>query len=486
MPSNERVVVVGAGPAGLAAAWELTKRGVSPLIVDRNEHVGGLARTIWRNGFGFDLGPHRFFTKNNEVMSLWREFLGEDLLEVERLTRIYYRNRFFSYPLKPVDALKKLGPLTTTRALASYGAQRLKRSVDDPANFEEWITRQFGRVLYETFFKSYTEKVWGIDCSDIGKEWAGQRIKGLNLSSAIKNAFSFGKGDDVRSLVERFHYPRRGAGQLYERMAERLEAEGAEFALGETVTRVEAEGDRIRTLVCEPSGRRIDVKHAFVSAPITAFVEALRPESPVDILAAAKTLYYRSHITVNLALDQKSPFPDNWIYVHAPELRMARIANYSSFSRDMVPRPGTAALSVEYFCFESDYLWRMDEEDLIKLAVQEMRSAGLLAGARVLDGFVVREADSYPAYYLGHRDHFNILFDHLSRFVNLDLIGRAGMYRYNNQDHATLTGLYSVRNHFGETNVDLFDINPEDTYIEEMKPSEMVSRSHGGPTGNGD
>ena len=459
---------MGAGPAGLAAAWELTKHGITPVVIDRNERVGGLARTIWRHGFGFDLGPHRFFTKNQEVMSMWREFLGDDLLEVDRLTRIYYRQRFFSYPLKPVDALRKLGPVTTTKALASYGAQRLKRSTDEPDNFEEWITQQFGKVLYETFFKSYTEKVWGIPCHEIGKEWAGQRIKGLNLSSAIKNAFSSGKGDHVRSLVERFHYPRRGAGELYDRMAERLEGSGTTFLLGETVTGVETDGDRVITIRCEPSGREISVDHVFVSAPITALVEALQPAPPGDVIDAAKTLYYRSHITVNLAMDRESPFPDNWIYVHAPDLKMARIANYSSFSRDMIPRDGTAALSVEYFCFESDDLWNMSDDELVKLAVDEMRRADLLGSARVLDAFVVREADSYPAYYLGHREHFNVLFDHLTRFGNLDLIGRAGMYRYNNQDHATLTGLYAVRNHLGETDVDLFRINPEDTYLEEI------------------
>jgi protoporphyrinogen oxidase len=469
MSSDGRVVVVGAGPAGLAAAWELTKHGIAPVVIDRNDRVGGLARTIWRDGFGFDLGPHRFFTKNEEIMSMWREFLGDDLLEVDRLTRIYYRQRFFSYPLKPVDALKKLGPLTTARALASYGAQRLKRSAGDPDNFEEWITRQFGKVLYETFFKSYTEKVWGIPCKEIGKEWAGQRIKGLNLSSAIKNAFGSGNRDDVRSLVERFHYPRRGAGELYDRIAERLEGAGTTFLLGETVTGVETDGGRVRRVVCEPSGRGIDVEHAFISAPITALIEALSPVAPDDVLTAAKTLYYRSHITVNLAMDRESPFPDNWIYIHAPNLRMARIANYASFTRDMIPREGTAALSVEYFCFESDDLWMMSDEDLVKLAVGEMRAADLLGEARVLDGFVVREADSYPAYYLGHRDHFDVLADHLSRFDNLDLIGRAGMYRYNNQDHASLTGLYAVRNHLGETNVDLFEINPEDTYIEEIR-----------------
>lgn len=468
---SRKVVVIGAGPAGLAAAWELTKHGIAPVVVDRNDQVGGLARTMWVDGFGFDIGPHRFFTKNEEVLDLWRFFLGEDLLTVPRLTRIYYRNKFFNYPLKPLDALTKLGLVTTTRAIASYGRQKLHRDETEPHNFEDWIVARFGRTLYEIFFKSYTEKVWGIPCDQIGKEWAGQRIKGLSLTEAIRDAFSRSKSDKVKSLIEEFYYPRHGTGQLYDRMADVVTEAGGEVELKADITQIETDGDRILSLTTS-DGRRFDVDHAFVSAPITAVAEALHPRAPEEVLAAARALHYRSHITVNLTLDSASPFPDNWIYVHSPDLRMARIANYSSFSPEMVPGPDRCGLSVEYFAFEGDDLWKMSDDELVSLGIDEMARAGLLDPSVVRKGFVVREADSYPTYYLGHREHFDVLHEHLGRFQNLSLIGRAGMYRYNNQDHASLTGLYSVRNHLGISDVDLFAINPEDVYIEEVREFE--------------
>lgn len=466
---DERIAIVGAGPAGLAAAWELVKAGRAPTVIDRNDRVGGLARTIWRDGYGFDLGPHRFFTKNAEVLDLWREFLGDDLLEVDRLTRIYYKGKFFSYPLKPLDALAKLGPVATTKAIASYVRQGFKKQVGEPENFEDWVVAQFGRTLFETFFKSYTEKVWGIPCDQIGKEWAGQRIKGLNLSQAIRNAFQQNRSDNVRSLVERFYYPRLGAGQLYERMAERLVGAGTRIHLNSNISRIESHGDKVISLIAD-TDERFEANHYFISAPITAVAEALVPEPPIDVIEAARSLYYRSHITVNLALDVPSPFPDNWIYIHSPHLKMARVANYGSFSTDLLPSPRKGALTVEYFCFESDAIWSMPDAELVAFATDEMAKARLLPPEVVRDGFVVRERDSYPTYYLGHREHFDVLYDYLSRYSNLDLIGRAGMYRYNNQDHASLTGIYAARNHLGITDVDLFDVNPEDEYQEEIGP----------------
>jgi protoporphyrinogen oxidase len=472
---SQRIVVIGAGPAGLAAAHELARHGHQSLVIDKNDRVGGLARTIWRDGYGFDLGPHRFFTKNHEVLELWQEYLGDDLLDVDRLTRIYYRGRFFAYPLKPLDALAKLGPATTAKAVASYARERLRRHPDEPKSFEDWIVSQFGRVLFDVFFKSYTEKVWGIPCDQIGKEWAGQRIRGLNLAQAVRHAFGRGRSQQVRSLVERYQYPRLGAGQLYDAMAARLESGGSEVRTGVEVVRIETDGDRITRVHCD-DGSAVDVAHVFASAPITGVATALEPAAPGEVLDAAESLYYRSHITVNLVVEQEAPFPDNWIYIQSPELRMARVANYASFSKDLIGRPGTCGLSVEYFCFETDDLWAMSERELLDLAAREMDRSGLLDASTIADGFVVKEKESYPTYYLGHRAHFDVLFVYLSRFRNLSLIGRAGMYRYNNQDHASLTGLYAARNHLGLSDVDLFAINPEDEYIEEVRTGYGVER----------
>jgi protoporphyrinogen oxidase len=469
------VIVIGAGPAGLSTARELTKHGVRPLVIDRNEVPGGLARTIWHNGHGFDIGPHRFFTKDPEVLELWREVLGDDLLEVERKTRIHYRGRFFSYPLKPVEALLRLGPGTSLFAIASYlKHQAVKKR--EAINFEDWVIQQFGRVLYEIFFKAYTEKVWGIPCDEIGREWAGQRIRGLSLRAALVDALGVGKKGNVRSLVERFYYPRQGAGQLYERMTSDIARAGGDVRMSTRLTRLLTAGGRV-TAIETSRGDTVPVDHIFISAPITEVIQNLDPPAPEEVANHTERLAFRSHITVNLVVRGGSPFDDNWVYVHSPELKMARVANYASFSPDMVGTPGEVPISVEYFAFEDDDLWTMNDADLVTLAEQELRTSHLLQGGIVSDGFVVREADSYPTYYVDHRDDFQVALEHLSGFENLTLIGRAGMYRYNNQDHAALSGIYAARNHLLDSDVDLFAINPEDDYIEEIRPARKRRRA---------
>ncbi|MEA2453246.1 MAG: hypothetical protein QOG04_1956, partial [Actinomycetota bacterium] len=372
------MLVVGAGPAGLATALELTRHGGHPLVVDSNAQPGGLARTIWKDGYGFDLGPHRFFTKSDEINQLWAEILGSDLLVVDRQTRIFYRGKYFSYPLRPFEALSKLGLVTSVRAVWSYVSSRIRNRKTEPRNFEEWVINEFGKVLYEIFFKSYTEKVWGVPCAEIGKEWAGQRIRGLNLASAIKDGFRRGGDAQVRSLVDHFYYPRRGAGQFYDRMKSTIEGKGGEVRLSSTVIEANHDGERITSVVCEPGDVSTPIDHIFVSAPITRWVESLNPPPPSEILSASRSLTYRSHITVNLLIEGSPPFDDNWIYVHAPDLQMARVANYRSFSPDMAPGSEASPLSVEYFCFESDELWTKSDDGLIQLATRELELAGLL------------------------------------------------------------------------------------------------------------
>lgn len=468
---TRHIVIVGAGPAGLGAAYELMRHGIHSIILEKNDRVGGLARTFRYQGYSFDVGPHRFYTKNNEILRFWREFLGSDFIAVRRLTRIYYRGKLFKYPIEPLDALRGLGAKTSIRVLMSYLRSRVA-PIERPNTFEEWMVQHFGRALYEVFFKTYTEKVWGIPCRELGAEWARQRIKGLDLWEAVKSAF-LGSKKNIKSLIDEFEYPIQGAGLLYERVTAEIQRGGTKVFLGHRLSKIFHRGKRILAVEVETGEkrRRFPADLLFVSAPITAAVEALSPSPPREVVAAARTLRYRDHITVNILMEGDNPFPDQWIYVHDPAVKMARIANYRNFSAAMAPGP-KHPVSVEYFCFAaSDDLWRMTDRELIAFAARELRSAGLGDGVGGNErGFVVREKDSYPLYYRGHRAPFETLRTYLAQFENLALIGRAGMYKYNNQDHATLTGFLAARNFMGERH-DVWAVNADDEYLEEERSS---------------
>jgi protoporphyrinogen oxidase len=451
----------------MSAALELARSGVPVVVFDRNDRPGGLARTVWHNGYGFDLGPHRFYTKNLEVEQLWQDLLGRDLLEIHRQTRIFYGGRFFSYPLRPLEALARLGPLTSAHALGSYARERFRRR-KDPVTFEDWTRAQFGSVLYEIFFRGYTEKVWGIPCSEISNVWAQQRIKGLSLGQAARRALVPRRSTSVRSLVERFYYPRLGAGQLYERMAEEVIKLGGSIRYASPVERMLVRDSRV--IAIESEQERHETQLLFSSAPLTWLPRAITPALDKDLLEAANSLRYRAHITVNLTIDGAGPFPDNWIYLNSPEVKAARIANYASFSPDLAPEPQTTGISVEYFAFVGDSVWQLDDKELITLACCELAKLGF-ADTAVSDGFVIREPDAYPTYYLGYEQAFARLYSALAKIENLILIGRAGMYRYDNQDHAILSGLYAARNALGKANVDLRQINTEHSYLEEAAPT---------------
>ena len=461
------VFILGAGPAGLGAGHELTRRKVHCKILDKNEIVGGLARTHQFEGFRFDVGPHRFFTKNDTVNRVWRDVLGADLLEVPRLTRIYCHKRFFYYPLKATNALIGLGVCRSLAAFCSYVFARLFYRNREARSFEEWITFHFGRRLYETFFKTYTEKVWGIPCSQIGAEWAAQRIRGLNLWKVVKTAFIGNRGN-IRTLADHFLYPRRGAGMLYEKMAELICASGGKICLNTTVEQIERDGMRLTALRCSDQ-RTFAVEagdHVLSSLPITEFVEKLTPPAPQEVREAAARLRYRDHITVNLLHYGNNPFPDNWIYVHAPEMQMARLTNYANFSKEMAPAKNAHGLAAEYFCFRTDPIWKMADKDLIQLATDELNRMGLMQQGSVAGGFVVREKNAYPTYYVGYDSSFDIVRDYVRKLTNANMIGRGGMYKYNNQDHALLSGLLAARNLLGEAN-DPWSVNDEDEYLED-------------------
>lgn len=454
-------------------------------VWDRNRRVGGLARTEDYGGFRFDVGPHRFFTKNDMIDDLWTDMTGDELVEVQRLTRILYDGKLFRYPLQPFDALVGLGFGTSTKAVLSYMVAQLSQSDQPPAHFEEWVTNKFGTVLYEIFFKHYTEKVWGIPCSGISGDWATQRIKGLSLGSVILNAcLPFrNRSNQVKSLIDSFKYPQFGAGQTYERMAQAIQVLNGTVCLNRTVTRLHSEGNRIVAVEATENGRTFseDVDFVFSSMPLATLVNSLYPAVPANILESARSLYYRDHLCVNLIVDKKIVFPDNWIYVHSPKMKCSRLTSYGNFSNKMLGTPQMSAIAVEYFCFHYDEMWNAEDQWLVKFAVDELESLGFITKKEVVEGFVCREPDSYPAYHLEYRGHVDLIRGHLSRFENLSCIGRGGMYRYNNQDHAMLSGVLAARNYLGEDH-DIWEVNVEDEYLEEKQ---LPSPLHAGQPADG-
>ncbi len=464
----KRVVIIGGGPSGLAAAHEATRRGASALVIEKLDRVGGLARTLDRDGSRYDIGPHRFFTTNVEVRNLFVDVLGEDLVRVSRLTRILYGGKYFNYPLTPFNALFGLGVGNSVAILASYAQARMRRlfGASRIESFEDWIVDRFGGRLYRVFFKTYTEKVWGIPCDRIGADWAAQRIKGLSLSTAIFNALYKPK-KKIKTLVDEFMYPRLGAGQLYQKMARQATERGAEVWRDATVTAIHHR-DNVVTgirLMTHDEERDVTGDYYLCSAPLTEMLEMMDPPPPGDVLAACRSLRYRNHIGVNLNV-QGVPFPDNWIYVHAPEVRAVRITNYRNFSPAMAADSGISPLTVEYFCFPEDGIWEMSEAELVKLATDELSRLGMAGPGRVLSGFVVRSEKAYPVIEKGYEEHIACIRRWLATFTNLLPIGRSGMFKYNNQDHAMATGLLAARTALGLGKFDPWNVNIDGEYHE--------------------
>lgn len=473
--------ILGAGPAGLAAALELAHHGVRDVVVvDRNAEPGGLSRTVVRDGNRFDIGPHRFYTANPQIQRLWRETLGDDFLPVRRQTRILYSGKLFSYPLEPVNVLTNLGVGASVLAVLSYVLAQLRAS-SEPGSYEDWIVSRFGQRLYDTFFRSYTEKVWGVPCSSISAEWASQRIKGLNLVRAALNALNPFRTNGPRTLVEQFDYPRLGAGQMYDALADEIVAQGVALLLNSTVTSIRREESAIASVtVHEESGLQTEIRarHFFTSLPITRFFRSMTPAVPEDVRRAADSLLFREHITVDLVYDAADVFPDQWIYVHSPEVSMARISNYKRFSPAMVGNPGKTGLSVEFFAYQHEPLWKAADRDLIDLAVDQLGGQMIADRSRFETGFVVREADSYPAYVLGFREPYEVLKREIRRLTNLTPIGRGGLFKYNNQDHSCLSGLLGARDYLGIQGApyDLWEINTDSEYLEDA-PYETTAGS---------
>ena len=482
------VAIIGAGPAGLTAAYLLSKSEVLVTVLEADPvYVGGISRTATYKGFHFDIGGHRFFSKCKAVEDLWSEILPNDMLVRPRSSRIFYGGKFFAYPLKAFEALTKLGVFKSILCVLSWLKARLF-PVRDPNNFEDWVSNQFGKRLFNTFFKSYTEKVWGMSCKEISADWAAQRIKGLSLGSAIKNAlFPQRQPKDrtkvIKTLINSFRYPRRGPGMMWEACAEKTRAMGGQIEMACRVTGCAYDEVTSTWTVQFQNGQgqlqTLEAEHVISSAPLRELVRGLTPKVSDAVMHAADSLKYRDFLTVMLILKDRQKFDDNWIYIHDPSVKVGRVQNFRSWSPEMVPNPETACYGLEYFCFEHDGLWDSSDEELIELATRELMQIGLAEAGDVLDGCVVRQKKAYPVYDDHYATHVDTIRQELEdRFPNLHLVGRNGMHKYNNQDHAMMTAMLCSENILADTKLyDLWQVNGDAEYHE--AGSVPAEESHG-------
>jgi protoporphyrinogen oxidase len=468
---NDRVVVLGAGPAGLTAAYRLAKATDARItVLEADDIVGGISRTAQYKGFRFDIGGHRFFTKIRPVEDLWHEILGPEFISVPRLSRIHYNNRFFDYPLKAGNALRGLGPINALRIVLSYVKWHYQPYPIEE-NFEQWVTNRFGKRLYEIFFKTYTEKVWGIPCTEIRAEWAAQRIQGLSLAKAILNATALNKrSTNIKTLIHEFQYPRLGPGQMWETCRDRIVERGHAVHMRHYVNRVHLDRGRVTAVTAEtPDGpRTFEGEHFISTMPIRSLVRAFSPAADEGARAAAEGLRYRDFLVVALILDKEKLFPDNWIYIHTPGVKVGRIQNFNNWSAAMVPRPGATCLGLEYFCFKGDGLWESPDQDLIEQAARELEQLGLARREDVVDGAVIRMPKAYPIYDAAYRAHLDRVRQFIDPIPNLHTVGRNGMHKYNNQDHSMLAAMMAVENMQGASH-DLWEVNTDFDYHEEQK-----------------
>jgi protoporphyrinogen oxidase len=467
------VAVLGGGPAGLTAGYRLAQQGRPVIVFEASGQVGGIAKTEVRDGYRFDLGGHRFFTKSKEVDDLWHEVMKEEFLLRPRMSRIYWNGKYLDYPLNGMDVVRKLGPIELMRCLLSYMWAAIKPKGEE-RSLEQWVTNRFGKRLYQHFFKTYTEKVWGVPATELRAEWAAQRIKGLSFLSAAKSAFFGNKGNKIKSLISEFHYPRFGPGQMWETMCDEIIAMGGEVRMHAPVERLEIADGRIAAV--HAAGERIECAEVISSLPLRDTVAIADPAAPAVVRRAGSGLRYRDLLCVSLVVDGEDLFPDNWIYIHEPGVRVGRIQNFRSWSPWMVPDPTKASVGMEYFCNQGEELWESRDEDLVALATAELAQLGLAEAHKVERGYVTRVPLAYPVYDENHNDHVDAIRAWLEGIANLQQVGRNGLHRYNNSDHSMLTALRAVENIQEGAGHDLWEVNVESVYLEEGVKEEQPYR----------
>jgi protoporphyrinogen oxidase len=471
MPADERTtVVMGAGPGGLATAYWLAKHGVPVTVLERAPVVGGLARTVERDGFKFDIGGHRWFSKVDEVNDFYNEVVGDESIWVRRISRIYFDGKYIDYPLSVGNALAAIGPRLAAQAMADYARARVQQRLRPRPirSMEDAYVDQYGQTLYSLFFERYSEKVWGLPCAQMSGDWVSQRTKGMSLLTAVKDAIIPSKGA-VQSLIDSFMYPRYGYGRLSERMADGVRATGNAVRLGTGVTEIRRQGNRITgVVVASDTGREEIIEGAqFVSSiPLTLLCQIMEPAAPPEVIAAARALTFRNVITVNLMLDRERMTDDTWLYVHDRDILFGRLHEPKNWSVDMVPDQSKTSVVAEYFCSYGDEIWNMSDEALVEQTARHLSDdLHFVSRREVIDGFVVRSPRAYPSYTLGYEAPLGLLKRFVDSFENLQIIGRYGTFRYNNADHSVETGLLAAKNILGESH-DLDRVNAEKEYHE--------------------